>query len=104
MSIFLGSVCCSLNCNSQVCTAPSGGHFKLTPHHVLLECAAVESCRNRLGITVFAANFENKEDSYAAYVSGLSLDGKQVSVVEHLQRGRALKELQEVWLAVWGAE
>ena len=90
-----------------MCTAPDGADIRLTPQHVLLECAAVEDCRMRVGITDFARNFENNDyedvTSYAAYVSGLSLDCKKVSVTEHLQRGRAIKELQSVWLAVWGA-
>ena len=73
-----------------------------------MECAAVEDCRMRLGITEFVRNFESRdhedETSYAAYVSGLSLDCEKVSVTEHLQRGRAIKELQRVWLSLWGAE
>ena len=97
-----------VNPNLQVCTSPSGGDIKLTPQHVLLECVAIESCRDRLGIADFARNFEKRghedDTSYAAYVSGLSIDCVKVSVAEHLQRGKALKELQEVWLAVWGAE
>ena len=44
------------------------------------------------------------ETSFSAYVTGLSLYGEKVSVAEHLQRGRAIKELQEVWLSVWGAD
>ena len=74
----------------------------------MLECVAIESARNRLGIAKFARDFEKMghqdETSFSAYVSGLSLYGVKVSVTEHLQRGRAIKELQEVWLAVWGAE
>ena len=94
--------------NIQVCTAPDGSDVKLTPEHVLLNCDAVESARNRLGIAKFDTDFNkmcNKDEtSFAAYVSGLSVNGEKVSVAEHLLRGKALQELQEVWLAVWGAE
>ena len=75
---------------------------------MLFDCDAVESARNRLGIAKFNRDFgkaaSQNETSFAAYVSGLSVTGEKVSVAEHLLRGKALKELQEVWLAVWGAE
>ena len=75
---------------------------------MLLVCAAVESARNRLGIAKFNNDFAKKGNqnytSFAAYVSGLSVDCVKVSVAEHMQRGKNIKELQELWLAVWGAE
>ena len=80
----------------------------MTSEHVLLACNAIESARNRLGITKFDKEFGERGNqdvtSFAAYVSGLSVTGEKVSVGEHLQRGRDIKELQEIWLAVWGAE
>ena len=91
-----------------VCTAPDGSDIKLTAQHVLLDCEAIESARDRLGITKFVKDFiqmQNEVDeAYSAYICGLSIYGEKVSVTEHLQRGKAVKELQEVWLAVWGAE
>ena len=91
-----------------MCTAPDGSDIKLTAQHVLIDCEAIESARDRLGITKFVKNFvqmQNEgDDAYSAYICGLSIYGEKVSVTEHLQRGKAVKELQEVWLAVWGAE
>ena len=46
----------------------------------------------------------NVDEAYSAYICGLSIYGEKVSVTEHLQRGKAVKELKEVWLAVWEAE
>ena len=91
-----------------MCTTQDGADIKLTAQHVLLDCEAVDSARNRLGITKFVRDFEtmgNKNDTaYSAFICGLSEYGEKVSVTDHLQRGKVLKELQEVWLAIWGAE
>ena len=98
----------SLTYNVQVCTAPDGGDVKLTSEHVLFDCDAVDSARRRLGIAEFHRNFDKNGcksvTSFAAYVSGLSVDGVKISVAEYLGRGRVIKELQHIWLSVWGAE
>ena len=73
----------------------------------MLDCEAVESARNRLGIAKFVHDFgkaDENDNAFSAYICGRSILREKVSVTEHLQRGKALKELQEVWLAVWGAE
>jgi hypothetical protein len=68
----------------------------------------VESARRRLGIAEFQQTYDKvgcrSVTSFAAYVSGLSVDGVKISVAEHMGRGRAMKELQHTWLSVWGAE
>ena len=91
-----------------MCTAPDGTDVKLTAQHVMMDCEAVESARVRLGIAKFVSDFEKlgnaSDTAFSAYICGRSIYGEKVSVTDHLQRGKALKELQEVWLAVWGAE
>ena len=91
-----------------MCTAPDGADVRLTPQHVLLDCEAVLSTRDRLGINKFVCDFtkmgNEADEAFSAYVCGLSIYGEKLSVTEHLQRGKALKEIQEVWLKVWGAE
>ena len=91
-----------------MCTAPDGADVRLTAQHVMLDCEAAMSARDRLGISKFVCDFVKSgnevEEAFSAYICGLSIDGEKVSVTEHLQRGKALKEIQEVLLKVWGAE
>ena len=82
--------------------------MKLTSEHVLFYCDAITSARRRLGIAEFYDSYDQNGcrnvSSFAAYVSGLSVSGVKISVAEHLGRGRAIGELQHIWLSVWGAE
>ena len=86
-----------------MCTAPDGADVRLTTQHVMLDCEATMSAISKF-VCDFVKNGNEVEEAFSAYICGLSIDGEKVSVTEHLQRGKALKEIQEVWLKVWGAE
>ena len=73
--------------------------------HVLEDCMAVETARQREGIRNF---FDvcwhdglSSETTYRYYISGLDSKGHSVPVKDHLSRGGSLLRLTEAWLDTW---
>ena len=68
-------------------------------------CTNIESVRSDLGISEFmtmcTSQGLSRGQAFNFYINGKDVGGKVVNVSEHLNRGSALKELQEEWLGKW---
>ena len=68
----------------------------------------MEALRVKLGVREFVSEFVSRGNSraqaYAAYITGLHVDGSVTSVRSHLARGWAVMEIQTAWLSVWDPE
>ena len=73
--------------------------------HLLLECGAVSTLRYRTGILSFLDQCLKKNLSpaqcYSYFIGGLSSDGKQLHQQDYLERGRAMRDMRDLWLSKW---
>ena len=73
------------------------------PRHVLLECQAACAAREETGIAEFLrqakAAGRGRDSAAQLFLSGKDLEGEPIAAGEWLDRGAALKTLQEQWLA-----
>ena len=73
------------------------------PRHVLLECQAACATREETGIAEFMrqakAAGRSRDSAAQLFLSGKDLEGEPIAAGEWLDRGAALKTLQEQWLA-----
>lgn len=81
----------------------------LNAEHVLFACHAVQDARNRLGIAAFKRDFVKNNDDFdvtmfCAFVSGYDANGVKISVRDHKMRGRAIMDLQKLWISLWDGE
>ena len=62
-----------------------------------------------LGIAAFNRDFDNNNDHsdvtmFCAFVSSYDANGVKISVRDHKMRGRAIMDLQKLWISLWDAE
>ena len=73
--------------------------------HVLVDCLAVETVRQREGIRQFFDECRraglSSTTSYRYFIAGLDIKGNQVGVKDHLLRGGSLLRMTEAWLEIW---
>ena len=73
--------------------------------HVLMDCMAVETVRQREGIRSFFDECRSaglsSVSSFRHYIAGLDTNGTKIDVKAHLSRGGCLLKLTNAWLDIW---
>lgn len=81
-----------------------GEEIKLTSRHVWGECPAVARTRSEVGIKDFqeacSRGGYSRQRSFREYLNGEGPED-ECNNTDYMKRGRALAELQEVWIATW---
>ena len=76
-----------------------------TGPHLLLECGSLAYLRRITGISSFLEQCTMKNLSqsqcYSYFVGGLTSDGHQLSRREYLARGKAMRDMRDLWLSNW---
>jgi hypothetical protein len=80
---------------------------KLNALHVFATCEAVADDRLQLGITGFLAECraagQSTRKAYGEFLHGRDKYGENIDWKLYIERGWALINLEEKWLAVWDA-
>ena len=80
-------------------------YVTITFRHVLEDCMAIETVRQREGIRSFLDECHNaglsSATSYRHYIAGLDAKGIKIDVKDHLSRGGCLLRMTEAWLDIW---
>ena len=73
--------------------------------HVLEDCLAVETVRQKEGIRGFLQECNvaglSSATAFRHYIAGLDAKGNKIDAKEHLSRGGCLMRLTEAWLNTW---
>ena len=87
------------------CPACGPAQTKLNAFHVFAVCRAVVDTRQQLGIASFLAGCRaaglSTRKAYGEFLHGRDKDGADVDWKVYIERGWALVNLEEEWLAVW---
>ena len=73
--------------------------------HLLFECGSVSALRCKTGIQSFLGQCLHKglslSMSYKNFVNGLNTDGQPLDRQDYLERGKAMRDMRELWLSKW---
>ena len=92
------------HCRKQFCPVCPINHPN-TGLHLLLECGSLSDLRRKTGLSSFLEQCLMKNLSpsqcYSYFVGGMTSDGHQLSRLNYLQRGKAMRDMRDLWLSKW---
>ena len=73
--------------------------------HLLFECGSVAALRCETGIQSFLVQCLNKglslAQSFTTFVNGLDSHGQPLNQQDYLERGKAMRDMRDLWLTKW---